>query len=571
MLILKKAVLFFRRVLKFAWKRWDILAYQLWILRYDRLDSRLKKTALTKIEAFHLNPVISVVMVGSCKSEKLFYQSASSVIKQLYSNWELIVLIEKNMPPLLVNKMKKFATQDHRIKIIDLGDSRKISSECTFLGLMMYGDSLTQDALYQVVQRLQHQPNTDIFYSDHDHLNRWGMRCKPYFKGGFDPYLIVSRNELMPFCVVRKTLLREEAVFCGTFNGVAAWDFVFHCVEKTNKIFHIPHILYHQWQFLQPISIIDGQKVIEQHLQRCGIAAEVCNNRVVYALPAVLPFVSIIIPTKDGLDMLRPCIESIFATTEYANLEVIIVNNNSQKSETLTYFEKIRSEQIKIVSYPGPFNFSKINNFAVQQAKGEILLFLNNDIEAIEKGWFESMLSMLLQKNVGIVGAKLYYADERVQHAGVVLEFPASALHVYAGLPREQSGYFGKINFAQCCSAVTGACLMMTRSLFEQIGGFDESFPVTWNDADLCTKVRQLGYVIVYDPAAQLYHKESGTRGRDTTPEKRALNEVATRRFFEKWSMVMACDPHYNPNLSLGYPGYYLAFVPRGLSRIAGH
>ncbi len=372
---------------------------------------------------------------------------------------------------------------------------------------------LADDALYQMVRMLNQDPSANLVYADIDYINPQGKRCRPYFKPDWDPFLFLSHDYLLPFFIVQKKWAAEP--------------------KNAPHIKHAPFILYHSYEN-----------------RSCQYSEPV------FSLPTGLPFISIIIPTKDGVEMLKACISSIIITTKVAQFEIIIINNNSEQLETINYFKAIASDQVRVLDYPYPFNYSAINNFAVKQARGDILLFLNDDVEAISKGWIESMLGILLQPNVGIVGATLYYPDLTLQHAGVIIDNNGAAIHINARTKRKV--------LTRCFSAVTGACLMIKKSIFEQVGGFDEVlFPITFNDIDLCGKVRELGALVVLDAHAKLYHKESATRGSDASPEKKARAEKEAKSFLKKWNFQIGSDPYYNPNLSFKLPGYGLAFPPR--------
>ncbi len=383
------------------------------------------------------------------------------------------------------------------------------------------GCTLAPHALTQVAALLEQHPETDLVYTDSDEINAFGLRCRPYFKPDWDPYLFLSQDYIQPFYVIRKTAKKNP-----------------------QNVWHIPHILCHQKTVLKKSS---------------------AKPRPVFTLPEPAPLISIIIPTKDGLSLLKPCIESILNKSHFKNFEIIIVNNNSEAPDTLHYFKTIINAQIKVIDYPKPFNYSAINNFAVNAAQGEVLLFLNNDIEVISTHWLDEMLGLALQDNVGAVGAKLYYPNNTIQHAGIVLGIDGTSRHVLTGLKREASGYFNNLQTIHCCSAVTAACLMMRKAVFEQVGGFDETaFPITFNDVDLCLKVRQAGYYVAWTPYAELYHKESATRGEDLSAEKRARVLMEEGTFKEKWhDLYLARDPFYNPNLSLTSNDYAYVLQPR--------
>lgn len=562
--------------------------YHRWIKKYDTLSATDRQTMVEQALQFAYQPVISVVIPVYKPNPSFFTAAIQSVLKQIYPKWELILVEDASQEGTSKKIMADFAKQDARIKPIFLEKNLGISgatnagikiAQGEFIAFVDHDDLLAENALYELIKALNEEP-ADILYSDSDHANAKNQRSDPSFKPDWDPYLLLFQHYMCHLFVARKSLIDEVGGLRSAFNGSQDWDLALRLTEKTTRICHIPKILYH-WRRLVGGSFSQkhyektkevARHAISEHLSRRGIAAEVKNSDqmsypdVIFQLPETLPLISVIIPTKDGLEMLEPCIKSILAQAKQAHFEILIVNNNSEKQETLDYFKAIASEQIQILDYPHPFNFAAINNFAVKQARGEVLLFLNNDIEAISEGWMESMLSLLLQKDVGIVGAKLYYPNLKIQHAGMVLEGNGNAIHVHAGLDKSAQGYFSRLHHIQCFSAVTGACLMIKKALFDQVGGFDEvRFPITFNDVDLCIKVREAGFRILFDPYAELYHKESATRGHDTTPEKRARALKEAQAFCNKWGDKIKLDPFYNPNLSFVLPGYRLAFPPAGI------
>ena len=359
-----------------------------------------------------------------------------------------------------------------------------------------------------------------------------------------------------------------EAVggFRGEYNGAQDYDLFLRCIEKAERIGHIPKILYH-WRVHQestadnPLSKMyayeAGKKAIEQHLKRCGVMAKVSKTenlgfyRVKYQQEGN-PVVSILIPNKDQKETLDQCLKSIEEHTDYENYEIIIIENNSTEKETFEYYKQIRNPKIRVIEWKDEFNYSAINNYGVRNAKGEYLLFLNNDIEVIHSDWLREMLSNCQREEVGAVGAKLYYPDNTVQHAGVIVGIGGVAGSVFVGLKRGYTGYMHRASIQQNLSAVTAACMMVKKPVFEEVGGFEEKLKVAFNDIDFCLKIREKGYLIVYDPYVELYHYESKTRGAEDTTEKirRFQSEIEYMR--SHWNSILKNgDPAYNPNLSL--------------------
>ncbi len=469
------------------------MAYQLWIGLYDRLKPTDIQKMREEIRQWDNPPFISVM------SEDPLHREAMN--QQIYSHWEIASSIE--------------------------------SVQAEWVACVDRDAILTEDALYQVAKVLREDPTLDLIYSDADEISAKGIRHSPYFKTDWDPYLILEKNYLRPFFVIRKTLMEQAQ---NDANALRA---------NSIKVKHVPLILCH------------ARRPSLDQLQRHGMP---------FSLPLNPPLISILIPTKDRLDLLKPCIESLFNTIENLRCEVLIINNHSEKPEMLAYLKSLEQDaRVRVLDYPKPFNYSALNNFAAEEAKGEILLLMNDDVEAIRTGWLHEMLGLILQKDVGIVGAKLYYPNHTVQHAGVVLGIQGTAFHIETGLAASASGYFSQLKMRRCFSAVTAACLMIRKDLYEKVGGLDAVlFPITFNDTDLCLKVRALGYHIVWTPYAELYHKESATRGEDIKGEKLARTLRESAAFKEKWgARVIENDPFYNPNLTLKRNDYGLAFPPR--------
>jgi len=313
-----------------------------------------------------------------------------------------------------------------------------------------------------------------------------------------------------------------------------------------------------------------AERALRSHFERVGMRAEVSGivggyHRVRYSLDmALAPLVSLIVPTRDRLDLLRVCVSSILERTRYPNFEIVIADNQSREAETLSYFEEIRCDpRVRIVAYDRPFNFSAINNFAATQAQGEIIGLVNNDIEVIHAEWLEEMVSHALRPDVGAVGAMLYYPDDRIQHAGVIVGYQGVAGHAYQGKPRNTPGQLGRARLVQELSCVTAACLLMRAEVYAAVGGLDEGLQIAFNDVDFCLRIRRAGYRIVWTPFAELYHHESASRGYEDSPEKLARFHREIAFMQERWSDTLLHDPAYNPNLALDGDLFALAWPPR--------
>ena len=431
-----------------------------------------------------------------------------------------------------------------------------------------------------VACEIVHCPDVDLIYTDEDKLDRWNRRFDPHFKSDWNPDLFLSQNMICHLGVYRSSLVRKGGGLRSEFDGSQDYDLALRIIEHTrpDRIRHIPRVLYH-WRATEsstaglpqqkPYAAGAAQNAVEDHLVRSGVRAKVTMARggmfqeVHYTLAAE-PKVSIIVPTKDRSDLLSRCVSGILAGTDHRNLEVLIVDNRSEEDATHSYFEQIGAEpRVRILRYEKPFNFSLINNWAVQQSQGEILLFLNNDIEVIDAGWLRHMVANAHRCEVGAVGAKLLYPNGRIQHGGIILGMGGVAGHFHLRCRRDDPGYFSRAQLQQNLSAVTGACLAMRRAIFDEVGGFDgKNLPVAFNDVDLCLRIRERGYLIVWTPLAELYHHKSASRGSDLMPERHQEFQREAGYMRARWGAVLDRDPYFSPNLSLNHTAIRLAFPP---------
>ena len=525
---------------------------------------------------FKYAPKISILVPVYNTPETFLRQMIESVQKQTYGNWELCIANANPANEQVKVILKEYTANDARVKVTDVPENEGIAqntnkaleiADGTFIGLLDHDDVLAENALYEVVKELNKAVDTDVIYTDEDKVSTaMDEYFSPNFKPDFNLDMLRSNNYFCHFFVAKKELIETVGGFRGEYNGAQDYDLFLRCIEKAERIAHIPKILYH-WRVHQestadnPLSKMyaydAGQKAIEQHLKRCGVTAEVSKTenlgfyRVKYQQEGS-PLVSILIPNKDQKDTLDQCLKSIEARTDYENYEIIIIENNSTEQETFEYYKQIKNPKIRVIEWKDEFNYSAINNFGVRHAKGEYLLFLNNDIEVINSDWLGEMLSNCQREEVGAVGAKLYYPDNTVQHAGVIVGIGGVAGSVFVGLKRGYTGYMHRASIQQNLSAVTAACMMVKKSVFEEVGGFEEELKVAFNDIDFCLKIREKGHLIVYDPYVELYHYESKTRGAEDTTEKirRFQSEIEYKR--SHWSSILKNgDPAYNPNLSL--------------------
>ena len=470
------------------------------------------------------------------------------------------------------------AAEEPRIRVVENEKALQISENTNaamkqaagdYFVFMDHDDMLTEHALFECAAVINETPEAEVIYSDEDKMSMDGHKFfQPHFKPDFNQDLLCTVNYICHLFVAKRELVEKVGMLRSEFDGAQDYDFIFRCTEEAEKICHIPKILYH-WRCHEDSTAENpeskqyafeaGKRAIEAHYQRKGIRANVENGEFLglYRTKYILdekPLISIIIPNKDHIDDLDRCVQSVLKKSSYPNLEFVIVENNSTEEKTFAYYEKLQKEcsNVHVCYYKGDFNYSKINNFGVRHANGTYLLLLNNDTEMINNDCIEEMLGYCSRSDVGIVGARLYYEDNTIQHAGVVIGFGGIAGHCFVQQPRGNTGYCHRIICAQDYSAVTAACMMVKRSVFEEVGGLTEELAVAFNDIDFCMKVRQKGYLVVYNPYAELYHYESKSRGLEDTPEKQERFHKEIQTFETRWPEILKNgDPYYNPNLSL--------------------
>ncbi len=550
------------------------ITYHVWRKKYlptqQDLDMQRK--------AFASGPKFSVVIPLYKTPERYLREMIESIKGQTYANWELCLCDGSGADSPLTGILEEYAREDKRIRFQTLEENRGISgntnaaiemAEGDFVLFADHDDLIPPEAFYEFAKALKEHPKADMIYSDEDKID---MEGKTYFEPNFKPDLnidlLCSVNYICHLTGVKRELLKRVGGLRGEFDGAQDYDFILRCVEKADFVYHIPKVLYH-WRChidstaASPESKLyafeAGKRALEEHYRRIGVPAAVEHAGYYGMYHSIYhwgeePLVSVIIPNKDHTEDLDKCVNSILQKSTYQNLEFIIVENNSTKEETFAYYEKLEAshENVRVVRYEGDFNFSKINNFGAGYAKGEYLLLLNNDTEIINPECIEEMLGYCMREDVGIVGSLLLYEDDKIQHAGVVIGFGGIAGHTFIGSDRYDLGYQARIVCAQDYSAVTAACLMTKRSLFDEVGGLTEELAVAFNDIDYCMKIRALGKLVVYNPYAKLYHYESKSRGLEDTPQKVARFNREVAVFHERWPDILRDgDPYYNPNLSL--------------------
>ena len=547
--------------------------YEAWLARH-KVDKRTLRRQ--KHAAFAQKPLISIVIPLYCTPLPYLKELLESVRRQSYENWQLC-LADGSPDQEVEEYIQKRYGKDKRILYKHLEDNGGISVNTNkaiematgeYLMLSDHDDTLEPDALYEIVKAIN-DTGADVLYTDEDKVSMDGRHYfDPNFKPDFNLFRLRENNYICHIFVVKKSLTDETGLLRSEFDGAQDFDFILRCCEKAQKITHIPKVLYH-WRCHMDSTAADpsskayayeaGRKAVREHYQRLGIDAKVeMTERPGWYRSHVKvqgnPLISVIIPNKDHTDDLELCLFSMTRKSTYRNYEILIVENNSEKEETFEYYRKLpdRYPKARVLTWEKEFNYSAINNFAAKEAKGEYLLFLNNDVEILTPDWMEEMLQNCQQENVAAVGAKLYYPDDTIQHAGVVLGLGGIAGHIMCRASKEDPGYFGRMISVQEISAVTAACMMVKKSDFDAVGGLDETFQVAFNDIDLCMKFRAAGKKIIFTPYAELYHYESKSRGLEDTPEKQFRFDKEVKRFQEKWAQQLEMgDPYYSPNLSV--------------------
>lgn len=554
------------------------VSYPDWLTKH-RLSPSALSSLIEEQRYFDYRPKISVITPVFNTPEKYLRKAIQSVLDQTYSNWELCLVDDGSDVPDVKQVLAEYQKKDKRIKIVYLKKNKGISAASNkalelstgdYIALMDHDDELAPEALFMVAQLLNKNKRLDMIYSDEDKIDLRGEFCDPYFKPDWSPDTFLSCMYVPHLTVLRKSIVETIDGFRGQFDGSQDYDLILRFTERTDKIGHIPKILYH-WRKVpgstatvytaKSYSHQASRNALIEALKRRKIDAKLEEGmwlgsfRIHYEIPQN-KLVSIIIPTKDKVELLRKCVRSIIEKTNYENYEILIIDNNSQETKTKNFYAKIQEEssRVRVFEYNKPFNFSAINNFGASKAKGEYFLFLNNDTQVINNGWLSALVEHIQRVEIGAVGPKLLFGDETVQHVGVITGVCGEiAGHPFYGLPKKLDGYFGNVNIVRNVRAVTGACLMTRRDVFKQVGGFDERFVVSYNDVDLCMRITQKGYRIVYTPFSVLYHFESKSLGKVSEGERKVdYNEVLLMK--KIWGKKLSPDPYYNPNLSTSEP-----------------
>ncbi|MBF0098265.1 MAG: glycosyltransferase family 2 protein [Magnetococcales bacterium] len=545
------------------------------------------------------HPLISVVMPCYNLEDPNDFSSIRSVLQQLYPYWELCIADDASTDPRMQVALCHYQQLDSRIRVTFRSENGHISAASNsalalacgeFVALLDQDDLLSEHALFWVADAILRHPDAAIIYSDEDKISVHGELHDPYFKCSFNYDLFLSQNMINHIGVYKRSLLMEIGGFRPGYEGSQDWDLALRCLDKIDEtqIIHIPMILYHWRQHDNSMSLNErskpyvtssASKALQDHLQRRDIQADIIPVpessyfRVQYRLPLQLPYVTLIIPTRNGHQLLRSCVNSLRFNTTYPNVRILIIDNGSDEAESLSLLNSWSMvPNIQVIRDPAPFNYSALHNRVVPRIESEIIGLINNDITVINGDWLHEMVSQLLRPGVGIVGARLWFPDDTVQHAGVILGLGGVAGHAHEGFPRSHRGYFGRLMLTQSLSAVTAATLLVRKETYLQVGGLNEqNLAIAFNDVDFCLRVRESGLRIVWTPFANLYHHQSASRGLEDTPEKQARFMREALYIQHKWGNLLLDDPAYSPNLTLDRHDFSLALVPRWQQSVEYH
>ncbi|MEZ5541713.1 MAG: glycosyltransferase family 2 protein [Pseudomonadota bacterium] len=553
--------------------------YLQWIDRFEQVSQPDAAEIARIVSRFQRPPVISILLPVYNTDPTLLSRCIASVRAQSYPHWELCIADDASTDPAVRSTLEALAATDDRIIVTYRSDNGHISAATNtamelangdYLALLDHDDELAEHALLHIAQAVLEHPGAKIVYSDDDKIDELDQRYNPHMKPDWNPDLLLSQNYITHLLVVSSDLMKSLGGMRPGFEGSQDHDLLLRCAQrlKPGEIVHVPRVLYHwraqagstaQSPASKDYTTDAGLRAIRDHLERQGLSAVVTPGRtpntyrVKYPLPAPPPRVSIIIPTRDQPRLLRACIDSILTSTTYPDFEILILDNQTSDPAALEYLDRIAATKgVSVLRYDHPFNYSALCNFGARQASGDILCFLNNDTEVITPEWLEEMVAHAVREDIGCVGAKLLYSDGSIQHAGVILGIGGVAGHAHKHADRNTHGYFSRLHLVQNLSAVTGACLVVRREIFEQVAGFNETdLPVAFNDVDFCLRVRQAGYRNLWTPYAELYHHESKSRGIDDAGAK-AKRAAAEAAYMKKiWGDLLYTDPAYNRNLSL--------------------
>ena len=567
-------------------------SYQQWLDRYDQPHRGWAERARQEIASLSEAPLVSIVLPVYETPERWLVKCIESVRDQVYPHWELCIADDASREPHVRRVLQRYAALDPRIRVVHRPQNGHISASSNsaiemasgrWMALLDHDDQLHPLAIWEMVRAAQCNPRWRIVYSDEDKIDEQGRRYDPYMKPDFNYELFLSHNCISHLGIYDLALVREAGCFRTGMEGSQDWDLALRCIERLDhdQVGHVPQVLYH-WRAIQGSTALApqekdyahlaGARAIQEHLDRTGTLAVVQdipgqrgNYRICHMLPEPSPKVSIIIPTRDKLSLVRSCVDSIIEHTTWPDYEIVIVDNGSIEADTLNWLAQIqvRDARVRVLRREGPFNYPDLNNAGVDESVGAVLCLLNNDITVITPGWLEELVGHALRPGIGAVGAMLYYPNDTIQHAGVIVGAHGIAAHAYSGRQRGDPGHMSRARLAQEMTAVTAACLVVRRSVWEEVGGLDPALAVAFNDVDFCLRVRALGYRNVWTPFAELYHHESASRGYEDSPEKaeRFTKEIALMR--ARWGDVLTNDPMYSRNHTVVYRLHEFAYPPR--------
>ena len=565
-------------------------AYERWARVHDTPTAADLARLRESSRSFAVAPTISVVMPVFNTPADLLEEAIQSVRAQAYERWELCIADDASTAPHVRGMLERHAAADPRIKVRFRTSSGNISEASNtalematgeFVALLDHDDVLPPHALYWVAEAVHRHPDAALIYTDEDKLDADGRRYDAYFKCEFNHELLLSQNMISHLGVYRRDLMVTLGGFRSEYDGSQDHDLALRFVAAVprDRIVHVPRVLYH-WRAVpgstavsvdaKPDCLDAGRRAVAAHLCQVGRGGTVeaapeasVFHRIRHALPIDRPLVSIVICTRDHGDLLRAAVDSILKRSMYERYDITIVDNGSREQATLrTLADLDRHRRITVLRHDCPFNYSLLNNAAVAATRGEVVCLLNDDVEVRSPGWLEEMASLAIIPDVGAVGARLWYPDDTLQHGGVILGVGGIASHAHPRLPRGNPGYSGRAVLQQELSAVTGACLVVRRSVFDEVGGLDERLPVAYNDIDFCLKVRAAGYRNVWTPYAELMHRESASRGTEDTPAKRARLNAESQFMRERWGDALDWDPFYSPQFSTHAADFTLPHAP---------
>ena len=553
-------------------------SYYKWIKKNEK--KRRKVKVLTS------KPLISIITPVYNTKKTYLSEMIESVLDQNYANWELCIADDASSSTETLEVLKSFETQDDRIKIVYRETNGHISEASNsalalatgeYVAFLDHDDLLAPDALYSMVKRLNKKPNLKLIYSDEDKIDAENNRYEPHFKSGWNPDMFFSQNYLSHLTMIEKKIVDKAGGFRTGYEGSQDYDLFLRCLQHIDntEIGHIEKILYH-WRAIEGSTALDPNakryatsaalRALQDYFKHTGQKVTVGHGmventyKVEYHLEVDPPLVTIVIPTRDRYKLLYKCINSILKYTEYKNYEILILDNESSEAKILEYFVELKQrENIRVIEYHQPFNFSAINNFGVTQARGEVIALLNNDVEIISRHWLTEMVQHALRPEIAAVGAMLYYRDNTIQHAGVVLGLGGVAGHSHKYFPKGSFGYFSRLKIIQNYVAVTGACLVVEKTLYEAVGGLDEeNLSVAFNDVDFCLKLQKKGYRNLWTPYVELYHHESRSRGHEDTKEKQERFGREISHMKKKWKSNLDNDRYYNGHLTRMFEDFRL-------------